>query len=115
MWHLRNKRGELNAEERALKDEFNLKIVYPDELFYRTHKKSQKDLLTELREARDKGKEKKVRKIILALFDDDSIGGRRGIKPLKDSLALVKRKMTEKEKKRKFAQRLTGNQEGMSF
>lgn len=38
LWHLRNKRPALNAEESALKDEFGLKIVYPDKLFYKTHK-----------------------------------------------------------------------------
>lgn len=38
LWHLRNKRGELNAEEKALKEEFGLNMVYPSELFYRTHK-----------------------------------------------------------------------------
>lgn len=38
VWHLRNKRPALNTEEEALKSEFNLKIVYPAELFYKTHK-----------------------------------------------------------------------------
>lgn len=53
LWHLRNKRPELNEEEAALKEEFNLKIVYPEELFYKTHKVTQKDFLEKLREASD--------------------------------------------------------------
>ena len=37
LWHLRIKR-ELNAEEQALRDEFGIYLVAPEELFYKTHK-----------------------------------------------------------------------------
>ena len=56
-----------------------------------------------------------MKALIFSLFDDESISGRRGVKPLSDSLALVKRKMADKVRKRRFAQRITGNEEGMSF
>lgn len=51
MWHLRNKRGELNQEEKALREEFGIKIVYPADLFYKTHKITQIDFLAKLRDA----------------------------------------------------------------
>lgn len=60
LWHLRNKRPALNAEEKALKTEFNLKIVYPSELFYKTHKITQKDFLEKLRELKSSGNEDAV-------------------------------------------------------
>ena len=50
---LRNKRVTESDTEKALREEFNLKIVYPEELFYRTHKISQKDLLEKLRGSND--------------------------------------------------------------
>lgn len=94
LWHLRNKRDNLNAEEQALKDEFGLKAVYPEELFYQTHKISQKDFLAKLRDARDKkgGEEgeRKVKKYIGRLYKDESVCGRRGVRPLKDAIGLVK-------------------------
>mmetsp|Transcript_25209 Transcript_25209/g.33763 ORF Transcript_25209/g.33763 Transcript_25209/m.33763 type:complete len:133 (+) Transcript_25209:797-1195(+) len=95
MWHLRNKKGELNAEEQALKEEFKLHHVYPAELFYRTHKISQKDFLGKLRGAEN---DSEVQKLIMSLYDDDSISGRRGVKPLSEGIALVKRKMIDKER-----------------
>ena len=84
----------------------------PSEIFYKTHKVSQKDFLGKLREAKN---EKKVKKLIKALYDDESISGRRGLMSLKDSTALVKRKVADKNRARKFAERVTGNEEGMSF
>ena len=53
--------------------------------------------------------------MIDALYNDDSVSGRRGVMPLKDSIALVKRKMTDKDRARKFAERITGHEEGMSY
>ena len=38
MHWLRNKKVSQTETEKALKEEFNLKIVYPEEMFYRTHK-----------------------------------------------------------------------------
>ena len=93
LWHLRNKRPPLNPEEQALKTEFNLKIVYPSELFYQTHKISQKDLLEKLRELKESGNEQALQKAIMDLFSDDSISGRRGVKSLKDAIAYVKKRV----------------------
>ena len=53
LFHLRNRSRIPNESEQALKDEFNLKIVYPEKLFYDTHKISQKDFLSQLREAKE--------------------------------------------------------------
>ena len=90
LWHLRNKRPEPNAEELALHKEFNLKIVYPSELFYRTHKISQKDFLEKLRELRKSSKgEEAVQETIMDLFSDESISGRRGVKSLSQGIAIV--------------------------
>ena len=41
MHWLRNKKVFETEAEKALREEFNLKIVYPEEMFYRTHKISQ--------------------------------------------------------------------------
>ena len=86
LWHLRNKKGPLNEDEQALKTEFGLKMVYPADMFYKTHKITQKDFLAKLRDA---GSDSKVREIIDSLYDDESQCGRRGVKPLKDGIALV--------------------------
>lgn len=86
MWHLRNKRGELNPQERALRDEFGLRIVYPSELFYKTHKISQKDFLEKLRQAESSDQ---VAKLINGLYKDKSVSGRRGVMSLKDGTGLV--------------------------
>jgi hypothetical protein len=40
-----------------LKKEFGLTYVYPDELFYKTHKISQKDFLQKLQDLRKENKE----------------------------------------------------------
>ena len=58
--HLRNRTRTFNATEQALKDEFNLKNVYPEQLFYDTHRISQKDFLDSLREAKKDGDTEKV-------------------------------------------------------
>ena len=110
MWHLRNKRGEPNAEEKALSDEFGLKMVYPDELFYKTHKISQKDFLDTLRQSSDT----MAKSHILGLFEDETLCGRRGTKPLKEGAALVKQKIAMKLRQRRFATKISGSQEGMS-
>ena len=75
---MRNKRVTETETEKALREEFNLKIVYPEELFYRTHTISQKDLLAKLRNASEQERED----IILQLFSDESITGRRGVSSL---------------------------------
>ena len=36
--HLRNPPKILNEHEQIMKDQFNLKMVYPEKLFYKTHK-----------------------------------------------------------------------------
>ena len=111
MWHLRNKRREPNAEEMALRDEFGLKLVYPTELFYKTHKISQKDFLDKLRSASDA--EKKA--LIMGLFEDETLCGRRETKTLKEGISLVKQKIALKARQRKFASKVSGNNEGMSI
>ena len=94
----------MNFEEQCLKDEFNLKLVYPADLFYKTHRISQKDFLQKLRDAAaDDPKSKKVKKLLNSLYKDDSVCGRRGVKPLKESNEIVKRKIATKAKHRKFA------------
>ena len=111
LWHLRNKKGPLNEDEKALKAEFGLKMVYPADMFYKTHKITQKDFLAKLRDA---GSDSKVREIIDSLFDDESQCGRRGVKPLKDGIALVKQKIADKKRQRRFVEKISGNEEGMS-
>lgn len=95
LWHLRNKRPELNAEEAALKDEFNLKIVYPEEMFYKTHKVTQKDFLEKLREASN---DAELKDLINGLFEDDSVCGRRGVKTLRQGCDIVKSKVATRER-----------------
>lgn len=106
MWHLRNKRGELNQEEKALRDEFGIKMVYPADLFYKTHKITQIDFLAKLRDA---GSNVEIKKLVDSLFDDDSVCGRRGVKSLKEGVALVKKKIADKQRMKRFAQKVSGN------
>ena len=68
--------------------------------------------MSKLREAKSK---KKVVKYINALYDDESVSGRRGVMSLKDSTELVKRKIADKKRARLFANRITGHEEGMSY
>ena len=75
---LRNKRLSETEAEKALRTDFGLTIVYPEEHFYRTHKISQKDLLEKLRAASEQEREK----ILLELFSAESISGRRGVTSL---------------------------------
>lgn len=105
----------MNPEEKALSAEFGLRHVYPSELFYKTHKISQKDFLSSLREAKEANDDKKVQKLVLGLYSDDSICGRRGVKPLRDGQEIVRQKMASKVRHRRFAQKVSGNQEGMSY
>ena len=76
---LRNQKRVLNDEETALRKEFGLTHLYPQDLFYRTHKISQKDLLTTLRELHQQGDQAALDRRISALFDDDCVSGRRGV------------------------------------
>lgn len=76
---LRNQNRVLNDEESALRKEFGLTIVYPQDLFYRTHKISQKDLLATLRQLKQQGDQEALDQRISALFDDDCVSSRRGV------------------------------------
>ena len=76
---LRNKQVSETEAEKALREEFNLFRVYPEETFYRTHKISQKDLLDKLRASSAQEREE----IILQLFEDAPMSGRRGVSSLK--------------------------------
>ena len=109
LWHLRKKRGKANPEEMALKEEFGLKLVYPAELFYKTHKITQKDLLDKLRAAGEAEKNE----LIMGLFKDETLCGRRGTKTLKEGISLVKQKIALKARQRRFASKVSGNNAGM--
>ena len=113
--HLRNKTRVFNPTEQALKDEFNLKIVYPEQLFYDTHRISQKDFLDSLREAKQSGDTDKVEQLIIKLFTDETKCGRRGVKTLKDTYDLLAKKEQNKERMSQFALKISNNEEGMSF
>ena len=103
MHWLRNKKVFETEAEKALREEFNLKIVYPEEMFYRTHKISQQDLLDKLRQASDTEREK----ILLELFSDKPISGRRGVATLKKSNKILKEKIKSKERLQKLASKYT--------
>jgi len=111
---LRNKhdRSSDSEEAKALREEFGLSIVYPSDLFYKTHKISQPDFLAKLRTARDSGKPEKVEKYILSLFKDESQTGRRGVRSLDSSINITKKKMNDKRKERSFVNKFAD--EGMS-
>ena len=80
--------------EKALREEFKLHIVHPEEAFYRTFKISQKDLLDKLRASSEKEREE----IILELYNVDSISGRRGVTSLNQANAIMKDKIKNKER-----------------
>lgn len=68
--------------------------------------------MQKLREASD---ENQVRKMILDLYSDESVCGRRGVKPLREGQEIVRQKMADKARHRRFAQKVSGNKEGMSY
>ena len=105
---MRNKKVSETDAEKALRTEFGLKIVYSEEHFYRTHKISQNDLLEKLRAAPQQEQEQ----IILELFSAESISGRRGVMSLKESNAIMKEKIKNKERLLQFAEKYVN--EGMS-
>jgi hypothetical protein len=77
-------------------------IAYPDDLFYKTHKITVKDLLDKV-DASSEPKE-----LLNKLFDDASHStGRRGVLNMKKSVELVKRKLRNKDKMRSFAKKFT--------
>lgn len=102
---LRNQKKVLNAEEQALRDEFGLTHVYPEELFYRTHKITQKDFLAKLRQGNPEA-------AINAMYDDECKSGRRGVLSMAEFQKKREKRDKDKERMQQFVRKLTN--EGMS-
>jgi hypothetical protein len=102
---LRNQTKVLNSEEVALRKEFGLKHVYPSDLFYRTHKITQKDLLNKLRQGNAEA-------TIEALFDDEALSGRRGVLSLAEFQKRREKQNKNKERLQSFVRKFEN--EGMS-
>lgn len=105
---LRNQQRKLNEEEKALKNEFGIARVYPADLFYQTHKITQKDFLETLRTS----SADEVAKQIDKLFEDPVVGGRRGVKSLKQANERQNQIIEKRQKMQKFVRKFTS--EGMS-
>lgn len=86
---------------------YGFKHLYNEDLFYKTHKVSRSDFLAQLKEA----DESKRDDLIMGLYDDPAHQGRRGILPLKDSLNIVRKKIDDKQRFIKFAEKFGGAQE----
>lgn len=102
---LRNQVRVLNDEEKALR-QYGLKHVYPEELFYRTHKITQKDFLAKLQQSSEPDA------CIRALFDDDAQSGRRGVLSMSDFLKRREKRDKNKERLHSFVRKFAN--EGMS-
>lgn len=74
-------------------------------MFYKTHKISREDFLQKLDSTPS---EEHREKLIMELFDDPAIHGRRGVLSLTQALKIVKDKVEEKEKFNKFTQKYSG-------
>lgn len=107
---LRNQQRTLNDEEIALRKEFGLSHVYPQDLFYRTHKITQKDLLTTLRQLA--GDQAALERRVSALFDDDCVSGRRGVLTLAQVQKRQQKRVKDREKMQRFVRKFAN--EGMS-
>lgn len=87
---------------KRLVEDYKLTEVYPEDVFYKTHKITRKDFLNKL----DKASSNEEReKLILSLYDDDMTRGRRGVLSLKEALKLTDRKVEDREKFTKFAEK----------
>ncbi len=72
--------------------EFGLSHVYPEEVFYKTHKLSKADFLLKLEEAEsDEDRES----LIDSLWDDDSQQGRKGVLSLQKTMEVIEKKKKE--------------------
>ena len=85
---------------RKLIEDYKIKFPYDEEKFYKTHKISRKDFIEKL-EASKTHEEKD--QIIMKLYEDESIKGRRGVLPLEESLRIIRGKIEDKERFMKFA------------
>ena len=74
-----------------MKEGFGMTYIYPDELFYKTHKISQKHFLLKLHGLRKENKKEQVSKLISTLCDDESHQGRRGVLSMTQVKSIVKK------------------------
>jgi len=90
-----------------------LKFPYPEDLFYRTHKISRKDLLSKLESSSDPSL------VIEALYEDEATQGRRGTLALDQSIKLIRQKVSDRRRFEKFARKFGGLEDikvpGMSY
>jgi len=81
MYWLRNHPGKESELQKELREKYNIKKSYPEELFYKTHKKTMQNFVDEL------NKSEEPQKLIDALYDDESHGmGRRGVLTVKKAV-----------------------------
>eukprot|EP00347_Sterkiella_histriomuscorum_P004220 403361286 len=103
-----NKKNMTNQEKeviRRLKKDHNMKYLYPEKLFYKTHKFSRAELLKKL-DAASSQEEKD--KIIMSLYDDAAQQGRRGVLETSEAFRIVHRKIEEREKFMQFTNKFGG-------
>lgn len=86
---------------RTLIEDYHLTYPYPEDLFYKTHKISRKDFIDQLKSATTDQQEQ----MIMKLYEDDSQQGRRGVLTVEESVVIVKKKMEDKDRFIKFAQK----------
>ena len=76
--------------------------MYPDALFYKTHKISTSDFIQKVEQSAE------PLKLIDELFDDESHGtGRRGVMSVRKSVAVVQKKMRNKDRLLNFARKFS--------
>lgn len=73
------------------------KALYPEAIFYATHKISKKNLLEQVLSS--SADEKVKADLVERLYSDGSNGiGRRGVLPVKEAVSLIKKKIEDKAK-----------------
>ena len=106
----------LSAQEREVVEKLakhGLKFPYPEDVFYRTHKISRKDLVSKLESSADPSS------VIDALYDDAATQGRPGTLALDKSIKVIRQKVSDRQRFEKFARKFGGLEDikvpGMSY
>jgi hypothetical protein len=94
---------------RKLIKDFGITHLYPEDKFYQAHKITRADFASRLESATPNEREA----IILSLYDDPAIQGRRGILSTKKSVQIIRKKVDERRKFEKFTQKF-GERVGFS-
>jgi hypothetical protein len=90
---------------RKLIEDYGFRYLKSEESFYKTHKISRSDFLTKLERSQSAEEREQL---IISLFEDDSKEGRRGVLDLERASRIIQKKLDDKERFIKFAEKFGG-------